>query len=314
MSNNNSLTVDGTLNIGNSTNSRTLTTNNNAVINVAGTLIIWGNVIVNNNIVWNISGTVIIKGNLILSNNATVNVSGNLGVNGNLNAGNNTNFAVSGTVTVGGSTNVGNGSNLTGCSGCYHSGGTCTGPASFCGSGTLPVKLLSLKATEANAQITLSWTTATEENADMFVVQHSIDGATFDDVTSVQAHGNSVVKIDYQWVDEHPSIGNNYYRLRMVDLDQTFEYSPVVNSRHDGEKEIFVYPNPSQGQSIHVVTNYEASGDATVQVYDNLGVKIMEATLIDGQLDFNGALRVGNYILKYVNGSDAFVTRFSVRQ
>src|SRR5690606_13413729 len=118
---NNTLTVNsgGTLNIGNASNSRKLTTNNNAKISVAGTLIIWGDLEVKNNLDWTISGTVIIKGSVKLATNSNINVSGNLIIDGDFTGNNNNNVNVSGSITVGGNINVGNGSNLNGCNKCF---------------------------------------------------------------------------------------------------------------------------------------------------------------------------------------------------
>lgn len=313
-SNNNTLTVDGTLNIGNASNSRTLTTNNNANVNVAGTLIIWGNVEVNNTINWAISGTVIIKGNLIMHNNANVSVSGNLRIDGNLAASNNTNFAVSGTVSVGGNTSVGNGSNLNGCAGCYQSGGSCTGPASFCGSGALPVTLVSFKGKPSGDVITLQWITATELNSEKFVIERSEDGITFETIGEVAAAGNSVNRIEYTTSDNLPLPGRNYYRLKIVDLDGYTEYSSVITLNHDGKKAIVIFPSPSNGESFNLVKNFHFEGNAKLEIIDNLGVKIRDFQISDLEqsIQFREPLQSGAYLLKVYAGNFSTTIRFSV--
>ncbi|RAV99774.1 T9SS type A sorting domain-containing protein [Pseudochryseolinea flava] len=316
LANNNTLTVNGTLNIGDASNSRSLTTNNNANVNVAGTLIIWGNVTVNNNINWSISGTVIIKGNLVMVNNANVAVSGNLRVDGNLTGGNNTNVAVSGLVSVGGSTNVGNGSNLNGCAGCYQSGGSCTGPASFCGSGALPVTLVSFKAKPAGDVVTLNWVTATEENAEKFVIERSADGISFETISEVAAAGNSTSRIEYNATDNLPLLGRNYYRLRIVDLDGYTEYSNVITLTHEGKKTVLIYPNPLRGSSFNLVKNFQFESDATLEIIDNLGVKIrsMKITDLEQEIQFGEPLNGGAYLLKVFAGDFSTTIRFSVSQ
>jgi len=315
LNNNNTLSVDGTLNIGNSTNSRTLTTNNNANINVAGTLIIWGDVEVNNNINWAISGTVIIKGNLVMDNNANVSVSGNLRIDGNLTGGNNTNIAVSGTVSVGGTTTVGSGSNLNGCTGCFQSGGGCSGPTSFCGSGALPVKLISFKGKPSVEVVELQWITATELNTAKFVIERSEDGILFDAIGEVAAAGNSTNKIEYTTTDNLPLPGRNYYRLKIVDLDGHTEYSDVITLNHEGKKAIVIYPSPSNGESFNLVKNFNFDGKATLQVIDNLGIKVRELQISDLEqsVQFNQPLQSGAYLLKVLAGDFSTTVRFSVR-
>jgi hypothetical protein len=316
LANNNTLTVNstGTLNIGDASNARTLTTNNNANIDVAGTLIIWGDVIINNNINWAISGTVIIKGNLTMDNNSNVAVSGNLTIDGNLTGGNNTNVTVSGTVNVAGTTSVGTGSNLNGCAGCYQSGSGCTGPGSFCGSGALPVKLVSFKAKPADEVIVLEWVTATEINSEKFVIERSEDGIAFESIGETPAAGNSVASIQYTSNDNLPLPGRNYYRLKMVDLDGHTEYSDVITLNHDSKKGIVIYPSPSNGKQFNLVKNFHFTDKATIQIIDNLGVRVSEFQLsdMDTEVQFREPLQSGAYLMKVFAGDFSTTIRFSV--
>jgi hypothetical protein len=314
--NNNTLTINstGTLNIGDASNARTLTTNNNANINVAGTLIIWGNVTVNNSINWSISGTVIVKGDLIMNNNSNLAVSGNLQIDGNLNAGTNTNVNVSGTVAVGGTTTVGNGSNLNGCAGCFQSGGDCSGPSSFCGSGALPVTLLSFTAKPSKDIIVLEWKTTTELNSEKFVIERSDNGIAFESINEVQAAGNSVAPIQYTANDNLPLSGRNYYRLKTVDLDGYFEYSDVVTLNYEGKKGILIYPTPSNGEGFKLLKNFHFADKATIQIVDNLGIKVRELQLtdLDKEIQFREPLQSGAYLMKVVSGDFVTTIRFSV--
>lgn len=50
----------------------------------------------------------------------------------------------------------------------------------------------------------------------------------------------------YTFTDDQPLNGLNYYRLRQVDLDGKFTYSPVVRIFTDkGLQQVSVYPNPA---------------------------------------------------------------------
>lgn len=135
--NNNTLTIDtgAELNIGSSGNPRDFNSSNNTVINVYGTLIIWGDLVVDNNLVLIVTGTLIIRGNVNMNNGGALNVSGNMVVDGNFTGNNNTEVNVDGSIAVGGSVNVGNNASLTG-SGTF-TGGSCTqGSGTFCNSTT----------------------------------------------------------------------------------------------------------------------------------------------------------------------------------
>jgi len=277
---NNTLTVAGTLNIGDASNSRSLTTNNNANVTVSGTLIIWGDVIVNNNINWTISGTVIIKGNLVMNNNANVTVSGNLTINGDFTGSNNTNVTVSGSIDVDGDLNIGNGSNLNGCPGCFQIGGTCTGPASFCGSGTLPVTLTEFSASQNSQGIMLSWTTTFEKDFDYFLVERANQDLEFLPITKVEGKGNLNKVTVYNYLDRFPAHGKNYYRLKSVDLDGSFEYSNVVIAEWDGKSGgVIIYPNPITNHAFTLALNDAVSVPTSLILCDTRGYVVYEALL-----------------------------------
>lgn len=97
-----------------------------------------------------------------------------------------------------------------------------------CAAGPLPVELISFSARLEGAQVNLRWATASETNATSFVVERSSDGKSFSTVATVLAAGTSAVRHDYQATDNGMRNGLNYYRLKQVDLDGTFSYTPVV--------------------------------------------------------------------------------------
>lgn len=113
------------------------------------------------------------------------------------------------------------------------------------GNFVLPVTLVQFKATYNGIAVELSWVTATEQNSDHFEIQRSIDGQQFTTIGIVAAAGNSSSSKDYSFTDGLPYNGNNYYRLKMVDIDNHFEYSVVILVKsNDTKKGITVYPNP----------------------------------------------------------------------
>lgn len=318
LSNNNTLTIasGGTLNVGNSSNSRNVTTNNNANITVNGTLIIWGNLIVNNNIVWNITGSVIIKGNVSLSNNANLNVTGgSLQVGGNFSSGNNVNVSVpSGSISIAGAVSVGNGSNLNGCTGCFSAGGGCSGPNSFCTSGALPITLGGFGVSEQHGVAKLSWITLSEINFDRFEIETSNDGVDFETIGEVVGHGNSREKIDYSFDHTTPVQGRNYYRLKIVDFDASFEYSRVVFVDVVAARAISVFPNPVSGGKFQVVTNFAPGESDRIQIYNSLGRLVAETTTVNQRVQtFDCFLEPGVYLVSYLSGSEKLVARVLVR-
>ncbi|CAG5068551.1 hypothetical protein DYBT9623_01282 [Dyadobacter sp. CECT 9623] len=93
----------------------------------------------------------------------------------------------------------------------------------------LPVTLTSFTASKSGKLANLAWATAEESNSDYFVVQRSSDAKTWKEIGRKAASGQSKSKRNYTFTDQKPLSGAGYYRLKMVDRDQTFSYSAIKN-------------------------------------------------------------------------------------
>jgi hypothetical protein len=198
---------------------------------------------------------------------------------------------------------------------CEPSGGF-TGPLGYDEDGydvVLPIKLLSFVAVQTGETIQLDWSTVSQENFDKFIIERSANGQSFDSIGFINGEGNSKELLQYSFIDELPTLGKNYYRLKSVDYDLTFEYSPVVASDFKGVKNILVYPNPTKGKSINVKTNFSPQEGDKIEIYDNLGLKLMEADVSDNLsvLQFNNAIKQGSYLLRYISPTHTQIVRFS---
>ena len=93
--------------------------------------------------------------------------------------------------------------------------------------GVLPVKISSWEAVPVGNKVKLNWTTASEIDASHFIVERSVDGSNFSAIAQVTAVGNSQTDNHYSSQDNNPAAGKSFYRLKMVDIDASFEYSAV---------------------------------------------------------------------------------------
>ncbi len=99
-------------------------------------------------------------------------------------------------------------------------GSTLAGPASLTSIGTLPIILSNFSTMLDKGAVDLSWQTDLEINSDHFVIQSSINaGASWNNIGTVAAHGNSAVALNYSFLDSKPATGTTEYRLEMVDRD-----------------------------------------------------------------------------------------------
>jgi hypothetical protein len=143
---------------------------------------------------------------------------------------------------------------------------------------SLPVTLVSFSARKNENSSQLMWNTTEESNSDRFEVQQSSDANNWNTVGTIEAKGESKTVELYRFVDTAPKVGVNYYRLKMIDKDETFAFSHIVSLHFEVDQKISVYPNPVSkvmkfrsgvGLSIQSVEIFNLSG---MSVYKNMNV------------------------------------------
>lgn len=90
----------------------------------------------------------------------------------------------------------------------------------FCNSCVLPVEFGGLFASKLENDALLDWSTLSEYSNHFFEIERSYDGINFEIIGQQTGAGNSVSKINYQFLDQ--SVRKNplvYYRLSQVDFD-----------------------------------------------------------------------------------------------
>ena len=112
--------------------------------------------------------------------------------------------------------------------------------------GALPVTLVSFNATRSEKMTAqLTWTTTAETNSDRFEIQNSLTGKDWQTAGTVKAHGESKLLLSYSYAAEQIGVGTNYYRLKMIDQDESFTYSRIRTVEFSGDKRTVIYPNPA---------------------------------------------------------------------
>lgn len=116
----------------------------------------------------------------------------------------------------------------------------------------LPVRLVTLTAQNEEGGIRLKWKTTKEENFSHFEVQRSVDGKNFANIGLGNGSNGA-----YDFIDHAPVYGMNYYRLKMIDLDNSYALSRIVSARSETNKHYFLVENPVKGGSFTINTNAE---------------------------------------------------------
>ncbi|MEP7376279.1 MAG: T9SS type A sorting domain-containing protein [Chitinophagaceae bacterium] len=186
---------------------------------------------------------------------------------------------------------------------------------------TLPVDLISFSATYGNQQTSLKWTSENEVNFEKFIIERSATGSDFIPVGDKRAAGKSG-RTNYDYTDDLTAVTGSifYYRLKMVDIDGKFTYSPIVLVKKEAKtiNGIAISPNPIVSGATSV--RFAASRPTTVdfKVVDISGKTLLQqkSKAYDGNntITINNLdkLQPGTYILQMVNDGESSVIKFSV--
>jgi uncharacterized delta-60 repeat protein len=115
----------------------------------------------------------------------------------------------------------------------------------------LPLKLLNVTAKKEGKIHLLQWNTTQKINIDRFEIERSTNGKNYSSIGKMNAGFSK-----YNFTDEKPFTGINYYRLKMIDKDGKFEYSPVRIVNNSGNFYVTIYPLPAKNRlNIQVQSN-----------------------------------------------------------
>ncbi len=139
----------------------------------------------------------------------------------------------------------------------------------------LPVELSKFSANPKGKNVELRWETEAEIAFSYFEVERSVEGRDFETLTTIEGMGGNNSTTEYTYIDRLPFNGMNYYRLKIVDLDGSYEYSniEVVNLRE--EKDFEIYPNPVN-DLIQIQGVGRENESMLFQVFDKTGKQIYE--------------------------------------
>lgn len=109
----------------------------------------------------------------------------------------------------------------------------------------LPVELISFRGQLHHKTVNLNWEIALPGTLNHFELEHSTSYTQWDILNKNVFYPN---QSHYQYMHRPALTGTHYYRLRMVDMDGSFEYSPVVTIQINDSDTPGLFPNPATDQ------------------------------------------------------------------
>ncbi len=177
---------------------------------------------------------------------------------------------------------------------------------------TFPLHLLAFTAKKANTTNLLNWTTTQEINTDRFEIERSNNGREFSKIGSVKAK-TTLQTNSYQYSDEVApnsplwGAGGLFYRLKMLDKDGQFTYSPIrqININHS-TLNIAVYPNPAK-DNLQLQIESDKNSTLNLQILSQEGKVVLSKQVVAQQGSSMESiniskLAVGHYFLKATTG------------
>lgn len=158
----------------------------------------------------------------------------------------------------------------------------------------LPVELSKFSAQAQSSSVKVDWVTLSEKNVRSFEVERSTDGINFQSIESVKPKGSSQSKTEYSLFDQNPNEGDNYYRLKQIDLDGTLDYSQIVHVKYAGDSPLF-YPNPA-GEFIQLNLQDQSN---LIRIRNILGEIVIER-VVEDQISIQD-LSPGTYLVELNN-------------
>jgi hypothetical protein len=128
----------------------------------------------------------------------------------------------------------------------------------------LPIKITSFSASKDAGAVNLEWKTLKNDQVS-FEVERSEDGRNFTKIATVTGQPNrSGSEQRYSYLDKTPLQGNNYYRIRVVEIDGNVLYTTTLNVRLAANVKLSVFPNPAV-DVLQVQTNKKGKFNIRIQ-------------------------------------------------
>lgn len=172
--------------------------------------------------------------------------------------------------------------------------------------GALPVQLISFEGQQNASNIKLTWQTASEVNNDYFKLQKIEQNKLFP-IACVTGSGMSNEIADYQYTDEKPVEGENYYRLTQVDYDGSKEVLKTIAVNYNTDKNLVIDKIRETDNEIVISTKGKTDEGMQVTLTGIDGRLVEERLLTAEELNTGSFLvnisgcRQGYYILRLVN-------------
>lgn len=137
----------------------------------------------------------------------------------------------------------------------------------------LPFTLLNAEAYCNENTVSIKWTVASAAEGDVFIIERSSDGMSFEAAAQTTVTQNKYSAHNYAVNDKNSVYGNSAYRIKYISHSGAVFYSHAffVNCKPASTVTIHIYPNPSYGllniSSAQRIISFAIKGSSGQQVF-----------------------------------------------
>ena len=180
-------------------------------------------------------------------------------------------------------------------------------------------ELTNFSADIKNESVLINWDLNNVNDVLGFEMYKSTNGSTWEMIGYVE--GDATEDNSFNFIDETPNWGINYYRIKMIDMGGNYGFlktTKVVFEYTTGADVGEFYPNPATNGVTNLNINIPDGGEATIYIHDGMGklVGTYQKTIESGadtvSFDLND-LTYGIYFAKISINRASYVKKFMVK-
>lgn len=172
----------------------------------------------------------------------------------------------------------------------------------------LSIEMSKITANNIGKSNQINWNSYKEATGDKYIIERSRDGNTYFSIAEINAKGQAS---SYEYVDNTPFVGANYYRIKTVNVDGSFSFTNTAVAHMNAlGNTMTVYPNPSNGIFTIEIPSMP-SNQSRIYISDITGreVKMMSAFVSNTiQVDISDVPN-GIYFIKYIDENHSEVIK-----
>jgi hypothetical protein len=190
----------------------------------------------------------------------------------------------------------------------------------FVPNAALPVSGLTLTGTSKGNAVALQYEALNERDMQVYAIERSADGTVFTKLGEQQPVNGTAASNRYNYTDNNPLAGVNYYRIKGSSINGQLQYSNVITVKTGNMMPtVTVAPNPIVNKVLNLKLSQLTKGSYRMIVTDVAGRTIYSKEMVyDGvssaiKTSLPSNLKPGNYYVRLSGEGNDFTEKFIIQ-